>query len=56
VGNVELEIEDKIKNKFDVLVDGELYGPCLKVRVSPVTVGEEAVQMRFCTYAPATPK
>ena len=52
----ELEIEDKVKSKFDVLIDGELYGPCLKVRLSQVCVGEEGVQMRFGCYMPPPPK
>lgn len=56
VSMAELEIEDKVKTKFDVLIDGELYGPCLKVRVSQVTVAEEPVVMRFCSYIPPTPK
>lgn len=53
---IELEIEDKGKAKFDILIDGELYGPCLKVRVSQVVVGEEPVGMKFCTYCPTTPR
>jgi hypothetical protein len=47
---IELEVEDKVKSKFDVLIDGELYGPCVKIRVSPVG-GEDGVYMRFCTYS-----
>lgn len=52
---IELEIEDKVKSKFDVLIDGELYGPCLKIRVSPVG-GEDPIYMRFCTYGTLPPQ
>ena len=53
---MELEVEDKAKTKFDILIDGELYGPCLKARVSAVSIAEEPVVMRFCTYTPPAPK
>ena len=55
VATVEVETEDK-KKLIDVIIDGELYGPVYRIRISACTVSSDpdSAQLEFplMTYFP----
>jgi len=53
VGDVEILSQDKDRKDFDLMLDGVLYGPFVKIRITPATDANENVySVPIMTFLP----
>mmetsp|Transcript_21886 Transcript_21886/g.30594 ORF Transcript_21886/g.30594 Transcript_21886/m.30594 type:complete len:867 (+) Transcript_21886:249-2849(+) len=52
VSVVDIEVEDKKKENFHVLIDNVLYGPFVRIRISNCSKTEDPVTIPFMTFFP----
>ena len=51
VSSLKVEVNDE-SNSFPLLIDGKIYGPYQKIRISPYMVGDKHIFLPIMTFVP----